>query len=122
MALQLGRIFSDGVDRILTRTGAVLLAGLLAIQFLRQAAVNTAVRGFLPSEVAAEADLLLVVSLLLNTVYFVTLSRALTRPVRELSSFPSELYTRRIGRATLSMLVGGAVVGVENHGIVGALR
>ena len=128
MALQLGRTFSDGIDRILTRTGAVLLAGLLLIQFLTQAAVNTAVLGFLPPEVAAEADLMLgvtlpvsatvasalfVVSLLLSTVYFVVLSRALTRPVRELSSFPSELYTRRIGRATLTLLVGGAVVGVS---------
>ena len=128
MALQLGRTFSDGIDRTLTRTGAILLGGLIAIQLLTQAAVNTAVLGYLPPAAAAEAGSMLgltlpvsgpvaialfVVSLLVSAVYFVALSRALTRPARELSSFPSELYTRRIGRATLSMLVGGAVVGVS---------
>jgi len=47
---------------------------------------------------------------LFTAVYFVMVARAFTRPRAELSSFPSSLYTRRIGRATLSMLVGGILV------------
>ncbi len=49
---------------------------------------------------------------ILTAAYFVVVSRALTRPFGELSTFPAALYTRRIGRATLSMVVGGAVVAV----------
>jgi hypothetical protein len=50
------------------------------------------------------------VSVAFSAVYFVGLARALTRPVAELSTFPSELYTRRLGRATVSMFLGGVVV------------
>ncbi|SMO64915.1 hypothetical protein [Halorubrum cibi] len=127
MALQLGQAVSDGIGRILTRTGGILLAGLLAIQLVTQAAVNTAVIGYLPPEVAAQfgetAGLALPVSgeagvallaaaFLASSVYFVVLSRALARPARDLASFPSELLTRRTGRATLSMVVGGVVVSI----------
>jgi hypothetical protein len=52
------------------------------------------------------------VAIVLSAAYFVVLSRALTRPIGELSSFPSDLYTRRMGRATLSTFVGGLIVGV----------
>jgi hypothetical protein len=91
------------------------------------------------------------VAIVLSAAYFVVLSRALTRSTVELSSFPSDLYTRRMGRATLSLFVGGLVVGpaimigfvllflpgvflavsflfftfvvgVEDRGIVGALK
>jgi hypothetical protein len=125
MSLQLTRTVADGIGRVFTRTGAILLAALLAIQLLVQASVNTAFVGLLPSEAAAEAESmvgltlpipgtvaagLFVFGILLSTVYFVILSRALTRPRDALSTFPAELYTRRIGRATVSMFVGGVVV------------
>jgi hypothetical protein len=128
MALQLGRTFSDGVGRVLTRTGGLLFVGLLGIQFLVQSSVNAAIVGFLPPEAANElegmlgltlpvpgpvASALLAVAFLLSSAYFVVLSRALARPREELSTFPSSLYTRRIGRATLSNLGGGILVGLS---------
>lgn len=126
MVLQLGRMFSDGITRVLTRTGGLLLVALIAIQLLIQSSINTAVVSLFPAEPAGEleamlgltlpvsgtvASILFVGALILSAVYFVVVSRALTRPIAELSTFPSELYTRRVGRATLSMLVGGIIVG-----------
>ncbi|QHS17675.1 hypothetical protein GWK26_11265 [haloarchaeon 3A1-DGR] len=166
MALQLGRTFSDGIRRVVTRTGALLLAMLLAVQFLVQTAINTVVIGLLPPEAAAAlegmlgltlpvsagvAGALLVVGIVAGAASLVVLSRALTRPIAELSTVPSRLFTRRPGRATLSMLVGGVLiaiavtigtaflfvpgiflsvcfmffvfaVGVEDRGIVGGLK
>lgn len=128
MALQLGRAISDGIERILTRTGGLLLVALLAIQLVVQSSINTAVLGLVPPEAVGEiesmfgltlpvsstaAGVLFVGATVLSSAYFVAVSRALTRPKRELSSFPSTLYTRRIGRATLSMLVGGFIVGIS---------
>ncbi|AUV82547.1 hypothetical protein C2R22_13620 [Salinigranum rubrum] len=128
MALQLGRMFSDGIRRVLTRTGGILFAGLLVIQLLVQVSINTAVVGFVPPEAAGElgetigltlpvsgtvATALFLATLVLSSVYFVGLSRALARPLPELSTFPADLFTRRLGRATLSMLVGGAIVTVS---------
>jgi hypothetical protein len=128
MALQLGRMFSDGIRRVLTRTGGILLVGLLTIQLLIQVSINTAAVAVVPPEAASELEgtvgltlpfsgtvgtVLFLGTFVLSTVYFVVLARALTRPVAELSTFPAELYTRRIGRATLSMLVGGIIVAVS---------
>lgn len=127
MALQLGRTFSDGISRVLTRTGGILLVTLIAIQLLIQSSINTAVVRLFPEGPAGEleamlgltlpvsgtgASILFVGTLVLSSSYFVVVSRALTRSVAELSTFPSELYTRRMGPATLSMLVGGIVVGL----------
>jgi len=127
MALQLGRTVSDGIRRVFSRTGGLLLVGLLGIQLLVQASVNTAVVGLFPAEMsdglAETVGLtlpvpgtvgagLVVIALVLNAAYFVVLSRAFTRPAADLGTFPSRLYTRRMGRATLSTTVGGVLVGV----------
>ena len=128
MALQLGRTFSDGIRRVLTQTGGALFVALLAIQFLVQASVNTAVLGFVPPEATeqlggmlgltlpvsgAVGALFFLFAFVLSSVYFVGLSRALTRPMDELSTIPARLFTRRVFRATLSMIVGGIVVGIS---------
>lgn len=126
MALQLGQAISDGIGRVLSTTGAILFAGLVAIQLVTQVGINTAVVGFLPPEAASaagvaglslpvppEAGIVLgLVGILASTVYFVVLARALSRPRRELSVFPSTLYSRRIGRATLATFLGGLMVSV----------
>ena len=127
MALRLGRTFSDGIRRVFTRTGGALFAALLGIQFLLQTSINTAVLGSIPPEASGEVaemlglalpvsgtvgTLLAVIAFALNFVFFVGLSRALTRPMAELSTVPATLFTRRLGRATLSMAVGGVVVGL----------
>jgi len=127
MALQLGRAVSDGVKRILTPTGAVLLVVLFALQLLVQSSINTAIVDAFPPGPAGEleaafgltlpvsgtvASALALLAYLLITGFLVALSRALVRPRSELSSFPASLYTRRIGRATLAMLVAGILVGV----------
>lgn len=162
MALQLTDAISDGSRRVVTRTGGVLFAALLVSQLLLVTSLNTLIAARLPPEAPAVVGLLLPVSetlagivlfgtLVLSAVYFVVLGRAFSRPLSELSTFPAELYTRRIGRATVTMLVAGLVVsvaitvgivlffvpgiflaacflfvvftvGVEDRGVVGALR
>jgi hypothetical protein len=125
MSLQLGQAFAGGIRRVLTRTGAVLFAVLLAMQFLIQTSINTAVLGLFPPEVTAQlgeqlgltlpvswrvATALFLLVMVLSAAYFVALARALVRPMAELSTLPRELYTRRIGRSTLSVIGGGIVV------------
>lgn len=127
MSLQLGQAISDGIKRILTPTGAILLVAFLSLQLLTQASVNTVVTSVFSDGPAGELEAalgltlpvsgsvaggLFIVAIVLSSAYFVILSRALTRPTVELSSFPSDLYTDRMGRATLSMFVGGLVVGL----------
>lgn len=128
MSLQLSTMFSDGIRRVGTRTGGILLVLLLGIQFLVQSSINTVVLGLFPPEAASELEGMLGLTLPVSTsvagalflggfvcsaVYFVVLSRAFTRPRHELSTFPSKLYTTRMGRATLSMIGGGVVVGIS---------
>jgi len=162
MALQLIDAITDGTRRMLTRTGGLLLVLLFAQQLLLVTSLNTLLAAELPPEAADVIGLTIPVSgtvagaLLLGTslfsgVYFVVLSRAFARPLPQLASFPTELYTRRMGRATLTMLVGGIVVflaimigfaflflpglflaacflffifavGVEDRGVLGALK
>lgn len=128
MALQLSRMFSGGIRRVFTRTGGILFVGLLATQLLIQTSINTAVLSVFPPEAASDVENmvgltlpvsgtvaggLFAVAFVLSGGYFVVLSRALARPIEELSTFPSTLYMRRIGRATLSILVGGVIVGIS---------
>ncbi|USZ69595.1 hypothetical protein NGM10_07655 [Halorussus salilacus] len=126
MSLQLGRAIVDGSTRVFTRAGAMLLVGLVALQFLVQSSVNTVVAGLFPPEAAGELNQMLgltlpvpgsvagglfVLALVLTSAYYVVLARAFVRPTSEQSALPADLYTRRIGRATLSQVVGGIFVG-----------
>ncbi|MFB6169334.1 MAG: hypothetical protein ABEJ43_10895 [Haloferacaceae archaeon] len=162
MSLQLTEAVTDGVGRVFTRTGAVLFALLAAQQALLVTSLNTVVAAEMPPAAAGVVGLTLPIpspvalalaagSALLGTVALVVLARAFARPRPELSSFPASLLTRRIGRASLTALVGGTVVavtvtlglpfllvpglflatcfalvpfavGVEDRGTVGALR
>jgi len=162
MALQLASAVTDGFRRALTRTGGVLFAVLFATQLSLLASLNTVLAAQAPPEAASligltlpvsdsVAGALLLATLVLNAVSLVVIARAYARPMSRLSSFPAALVTRRIGRATLSTLVGGTVVfvavtiglaflflpgiylsacllffvfavGVEDRGVVGALE
>lgn len=162
MALQLIDAITDGTRRVLTRTGGVLLVLLLAQQLLLVTSINTLLAAEVPPTAADVIGLTIPVSgpvagailfgtFVFSAAYFVVLSRAFARPLPQLSSFPTELYTRRIGRATFSTLVGGIVVfvavmigfaflflpglflaacflffifavGVEDRGVLGALK
>lgn len=127
MALQLGRAVSDGIKRVLTPTGGILLVTFVAIQLLIQTSVNTMVVGLFPSGPAGELEValgltlpvssrvaggLFVVAVILSSAYFVVMARGFSRPLEGLSKFPATLFSRRIGRATLTMLVGGFIVWV----------
>lgn len=123
MSLQLTDAISDGIGRTLTPTGGVAFVSLLALQFLSLASINTFMAAQLPPEVTETLGVTLPVSgtvagvlsvgtVLFTAVYFVIVARAFARPRSELSSLPSSLYTRRMARATLSMLVGGLLVGI----------
>lgn len=162
MTLHLTQALTDGSRRVLTRTGGILLLVLLVLQALVVTSLNTVVATAAPPAAAdvigltlpisgTVAGAIFVVTALLNAVYFVVLSRAFARPLSALSSFPADLYTRRIGRASLTMLVSGFItflaimigfvllflpglflsacflfviftVGVEDRGVIGALK
>jgi len=121
MSLQLSTAFTDGIRRTTTRTGGIVLGLYLVFQTVSIVLTNTALAGMLPAEAAGEmgltvplpgavAGVLLLVSYLVLAMLFVVIARAFARPLTELSTFPSELYTRRIGRATASMIVAGIIV------------
>jgi hypothetical protein len=123
MALRLTSAVIDGIGRVLTRTGGVLFGLLLLQQLLLVTSLNTVLEAQAPVAAADVVGLTLPVpatvagalflgSVVFSAVYFVVLARALARPRPQLSSFPADLYTRRMGRATLSMLVGGLVVAI----------
>lgn len=121
MALQLTSAITDGVRRVSTRTGGILFLILLVYELVFLSSINTLVASFAPPEAANEIGLMLPVSetaaialvigaYIFTALYFVIIARALTRPIAQLSSFPTELYTHRIGRATLAILIGGIIV------------
>jgi hypothetical protein len=162
MTLHLTDAITDGSRRVFTRTGGILFVLLLVLQALLVTSLNTVIATEAPPAAADVIGLTLPISgtvagavfvatALSNAVYFVVLSRAFARPLSQLSSFPAELYTRRIGRASLTMLVSGFVtflaimigfallflpglflsacllfvifaVGVEDRGVIGALK
>jgi hypothetical protein len=121
MALQLIDAVTDGSRRVLTRTGGVLLLLLLAQQLLVVTSVNTLLAAEAPAAAGdtigitiplsgTVAGAVLLGTIALSAAYFVVLTRAFARPLPQLSTFPAALYTRRMGRATLTTLVGGVVV------------
>lgn len=124
MALSLASAFVGGGRRVLTTTGGVLFGLLLALQAVLLVSLNSAVAAQLPAGETPELGLTLPVSgtvgvalfgvaLLGLAVYYVVASRAFARPTAELSAFPRALYARRVGRATLWMVVGGLVAFVS---------
>jgi hypothetical protein len=162
VTLQLTAAVRSGLDRATTRTGAILFGLFLALQAITVTSFNTLFASVAPPEASAQfgltlpipgaaAGILLLGGYLAMGVYFVVVSRAFVRPPEHLSTFSSDLYTRRIGRASLTMIVAGVIVfvsimigfvlllvpgiflsicflfflfaiGVEDRGVVGSLR
>ena len=94
MTLQLGRAISDGIKRILTPTGGILVVVFLALQLLTQASINTAVTSVFPDGPAGEIEAalgltlpvsgtvaggLFVGAVVLSSAYFVVLYNGLHR-------------------------------------------
>ncbi len=120
MSLQLEAAITDGLERAATRTGVVLTGVFFLLQLLTLSSLNTTLAGFVPPEAAGDIGLMLPVpaavgaailfiSYLLSMSFFVVLTRAVSRPLSKLSTVPRDLYTRRIGWATLSVLVAGVL-------------
>lgn len=123
MSLQIGDAIGDGVRRALTYSGGVLMALMFAYVVTLMGATNTIFREYLPEEAAgsgqfalafpipaAAAGVLLLVALVFGFVVSIAMTRILTRDPAELSSVPPELFTRRIGRAVVSMLGASFVI------------
>ena len=126
MALQLSHAVSDGLRRTVSRAGGLLFVGFLVLQFGIQTAVNSTVLGYLPPAAAEQfssnAGLTLPVTGqaglalfgifgILSAAFVVVCSRTFAQPLTERSSFPAAV-TDRLGRATVSALVGGAFVSI----------
>jgi len=123
MALQLTEVVTDGFRRAVSRTGAILFASLVALQLLLMTSLNTVIDSAAPAEMTGQIGLLLPVpqtvagvilagTYILMMVYAVVIARGFARPLADLGEFPSTLYTRRLGRATLSMLAGLVLMSV----------
>lgn len=122
MSLQLTDAIADGSRRVLTPTGGILFALLFAQQILVVTSLNTVVTAEVPSSESigltlplsgTVAGAIFIGASVFNAVYFVILARGFARPLSNLSSFPSELYTRRIIPASLTMLVSGIIVSIS---------
>jgi len=123
MAFQIGDTLGDGIGRAFTYSGVVLMALLFLYQVLFLVAVNSFALQYLPTEATESSQFVLsapiplavagggvVVGLLLGVVLYLVAARALTREREALDSMPAELFTRRIGRATLSAVGANLVV------------
>lgn len=121
MSVQLTRAFYDGIRRVVSTTGVVLFALLALYMVVFLASLNTLLADGLPSEASAQigltlpvsgtvASILVVASLLFTPMYYIAAARALTRRRSALGSFPSRLFTRRLIRATVWMILAGVVV------------
>lgn len=120
MSFQLTAVLVDGIDRVLTRTGAILFAIFVATELLLVGAESVAptveAAATVPSHessglISALATIGLLLGILaLTALPAVVAARALARPLEELSTFPAALYTRRIDVATLWMAIGTVVL------------
>ena len=125
MALRIGDTLGGGIGRAFTYSGVVLMALLFVYQVLFTVAMNSLLLQYLPPEAAessqfvlsapmppAVAGTLVVVGLLFGAVLYFVAARALTREREALDSLPTALFTRRIGRATLSAVGANLVIAV----------
>jgi hypothetical protein len=123
MSLQIGDALGDGIRRSLTYSGGVLMALTFVYQLVFLGSVNTIVLESLPPAVegsgqiglalpipVAAAVVLAVLGLAFGIVLYIAGTRALTRNQSELDSLPSDLFTRRIGRAFFSAVGANIVV------------
>lgn len=123
MALRIGDAVGDGVQRAISYSGGVLMVLIFGYQLLFVGAVNRITAALLPPDVQESSTLgvvlpvpvgvaagLAVVGLLVGMVLYLVATRALTRDPADLDTLPAELWTRRIGRATLSAVGANLVV------------
>lgn len=123
MSLRIGDAISDGVRRAFTYSGGVLMVLMFTYVLALTGAMNTIFREYLPEEAegsgelalafpipGAAAAVLLLVALVFGFVVSIAMTRILTRDHAELSSVPPELFTRRIGRAVVSMLGASFII------------
>lgn len=125
MTLQIGDAVGNGIRRAATYTGGVLMGLTFLYQLVFLGSMNTIVREYLPPEAmqsdqlafafpipAPAAGVLAVLALLFGMVMLIATTRAMVRDVEELSTLPSDLFTRRIGRALLSVVGANVVVSI----------
>ena len=125
MALRIGDTLGGGIGRAFTYSGVVLMALLFVYQVIFTVAVNSLLLRYLPPEAAESSRFVLsapmppavagagvVTGLLFGVVLYLIAARALTREREALDSLPAALFTRRIGRATLSAVGANLVVAV----------
>jgi len=117
MTLPLGQTVTNGIRRTLSISGLVIFVLTAVSQLLLVGATNTitarVIAANLPDATGVQIGYTLPVSLpiaagiavgvaLFGVIIFTISTRLLTRGHQELSTLPSSLFTRRIGRATLS--------------------
>lgn len=125
MTLRIGKTVGDGIGRATTYSGGVLMVLLLVYQVVLVGSTNRIALETLPPEARqpdqfgfafpvpiAVAAGLTVLGLLFGTLLYIVAARALTRNTDDLSSLPSDLFTRRIGRALLSAIGAGIIISI----------
>ena len=124
MSLRIGDTLGGGIGRAFTYSGVVLMALLFVYQVIFTVAANSLLLRYLPATAAESSQFVLsatippavagagvVAGLLFGVVLNLVGARSLTREREALDSMPAELFTRRIGRATLSAVGANLFIG-----------
>lgn len=122
MVLDIGGAIDGGVRRSASVTGVVLMVLTFVYQLVFLGSINTIFSELLPAAAQAGSQIgltfplstavaggLALVAMIFGMLVFLGAVRALVRDVDEQSTVPTELFTRRTGRALLS-LVGANIV------------
>lgn len=122
MTLAIGRAIARGASRTTTTAGLVLAAIYAVYAVVTTAAVNTAVVEAVDAPAAdpgvtlplsaGAAGIVSAVGYVVGAVLIVGITRTMVREEAELSSVPTDAFTRRIGRATAVTIVTAFVAGV----------
>lgn len=123
MALHIGQAIGNGIRRTLNPIGFVLMTLTFLYTLVFLGATNTIASTLIPANVQEQASigvtfpvsmqvagLLLLAGMLLGTVLIIAATRAFTRTPWTRGNISIDLFTRRIVRAVISVLIANIIV------------
>lgn len=123
MALHLGQAIGNDIRRTLTPIGIVLMLLTFLYSFVFLGATNTIASELIPANLQGQGSIgltfpiflelsvvLLLAGMLLGTILIIAATRAFTRTPDRRGTLTADLFTRRIGRAVVSVLIANLIV------------
>lgn len=124
VTLNIGQALTRGTRRAVSTSGLIIMALVGVYQLVFIGALNTVMRRQIPATVQPPqlgytfpvsvqvAGALAVAGIVFGIGVYLAAARALVRPVSDLSTFPRELLTRRLGRAMVSVTVAHVAISI----------